>query len=240
MALTREEVQLADALLGRVAKLAAAASDKGVRLMIDAEHTYFQPVGSGKFMWGALTRWLGSMVFVLLRHMSWTSTPQSNRSLLCCRMPPHTTTMPCVCPPAPVSRPLSQAIDHTTQVLSLKYNRSAPVIFNTYQVGVKARHTQHTTSCCCCSYRSNCSLLPLSIHSLTFTPFAPVILTPTRPTSRTATHACWRTWRGHGGRATCLRQSWCVGRAGFDSVLDAFWTGLGRGCMRLDCFCHSL
>ena len=43
-ALTREEVQLADALLGRVAKLAAAASDKGVRLMIDAEHTYFQPV----------------------------------------------------------------------------------------------------------------------------------------------------------------------------------------------------
>lgn len=44
VALTREEVDLADALLGRVAKLAAAAADKGVRLMIDAEHTYFQPV----------------------------------------------------------------------------------------------------------------------------------------------------------------------------------------------------
>lgn len=44
MALTREEVQLADALLGRVEQLAAAASKQGVRLMIDAEHTYFQPV----------------------------------------------------------------------------------------------------------------------------------------------------------------------------------------------------
>jgi hypothetical protein len=46
-ALTREEVGLAEALLGRVAKLAAAAAEKGVRLMIDAEHTYFQPVRSG-------------------------------------------------------------------------------------------------------------------------------------------------------------------------------------------------
>lgn len=45
MALTREEVQLAEALLRRVAKLAAAASATGVKLMIDAEHTYFQPVG---------------------------------------------------------------------------------------------------------------------------------------------------------------------------------------------------
>jgi hypothetical protein len=44
VALTSEEVALAEALLGRVAKLAAAASEKGVRLMIDAEHTYFQPV----------------------------------------------------------------------------------------------------------------------------------------------------------------------------------------------------
>lgn len=43
-ALTREEVGLVEALLGRVAKLAAAAAEKGVRLMIDAEHTYFQPV----------------------------------------------------------------------------------------------------------------------------------------------------------------------------------------------------
>lgn len=44
VALTSEEVELAEALLGRVAKLAAAASEKNVRLMIDAEHTYFQPV----------------------------------------------------------------------------------------------------------------------------------------------------------------------------------------------------
>lgn len=44
VALTREEVQLAEALLKRVAKLAAAASATGVKLMIDAEHTYFQPV----------------------------------------------------------------------------------------------------------------------------------------------------------------------------------------------------
>jgi hypothetical protein len=44
VALTSEEVQLAEALLGRVARLAAAAAEKGVRLMIDAEHTYFQPV----------------------------------------------------------------------------------------------------------------------------------------------------------------------------------------------------
>lgn len=77
VALTREEVGLADALLGRVAKLAAAAADKGVRLMIDAEHTYFQP-----------------------------------------------------------------AIDHTTQVLSLKYNRGQPVIFNTYQAYLKDSHTR--------------------------------------------------------------------------------------------------
>lgn len=35
---------LAQALLGRVAKLAAAAVGTNVKLMIDAEHTYFQPV----------------------------------------------------------------------------------------------------------------------------------------------------------------------------------------------------
>jgi hypothetical protein len=49
VALTREEVGLAQALLGRVAKLAAAAVGTNVKLMIDAEHTYFQPVG-GKLL----------------------------------------------------------------------------------------------------------------------------------------------------------------------------------------------
>lgn len=44
VALTQEEVQLAKALLGRVEKLAAAAVGTNVKLMIDAEHTYFQPV----------------------------------------------------------------------------------------------------------------------------------------------------------------------------------------------------
>lgn len=33
-----------------------------------------------------------------------------------------------------------QAIDHTTQVLSLKYNRGQPVIFNTYQTYLKDSH----------------------------------------------------------------------------------------------------
>eukprot|EP00879_Flechtneria_rotunda_P002759 GHRR01002968.1.p1 GENE.GHRR01002968.1~~GHRR01002968.1.p1 ORF type:complete len:566 (+),score=216.84 GHRR01002968.1:798-2495(+) len=42
-ALIEEEVQLAKALLNRVGKLAKAASSSGVKLMIDAEHTYFQP-----------------------------------------------------------------------------------------------------------------------------------------------------------------------------------------------------
>eukprot|EP00878_Enallax_costatus_P012186 GHUV01012726.1.p1 GENE.GHUV01012726.1~~GHUV01012726.1.p1 ORF type:complete len:543 (+),score=186.85 GHUV01012726.1:393-2021(+) len=75
VALTREEVQLAEALLKRVAKLAAAASATGVKLMIDAEHTYFQP-----------------------------------------------------------------AIDHTTHVLSLTYNKAEPVIFNTYQAYLKGSY----------------------------------------------------------------------------------------------------
>jgi proline dehydrogenase len=44
VALTREEVALVDALLGRVRRLAAAAAGAGVKLMIDAEHSYFQPV----------------------------------------------------------------------------------------------------------------------------------------------------------------------------------------------------
>lgn len=46
-ALTREEVGLADALLDRVRRLAEAASLARVKLMLDAEHTYFQPVGGG-------------------------------------------------------------------------------------------------------------------------------------------------------------------------------------------------
>jgi proline dehydrogenase len=75
VALTREEVELAEALLRRVAKLAAAASATGVKLMIDAEHTYFQP-----------------------------------------------------------------AIDHTTHVLSLTYNKAEPVIYNTYQAYLKGSY----------------------------------------------------------------------------------------------------
>lgn len=35
-----------------------------------------------------------------------------------------------------------QAIDHTTQVLSLQYNRKQPVIFNTYQAYLKDSHTR--------------------------------------------------------------------------------------------------
>lgn len=74
-ALTQEEVALAQALLGRVAKLAAAAVGTNVKLMIDAEHTYFQP-----------------------------------------------------------------AIDHTTHVLSLSYNRASPIIFSTYQAYLKGSY----------------------------------------------------------------------------------------------------
>jgi proline dehydrogenase len=36
-------VELAAAMLGRVRRLADAAADGGVRLMVDAEHSYFQP-----------------------------------------------------------------------------------------------------------------------------------------------------------------------------------------------------
>ena len=43
-ALSEGEVALADALLARVHELAALAGERGVRLMIDAEHTYFQGV----------------------------------------------------------------------------------------------------------------------------------------------------------------------------------------------------
>lgn len=38
--------------------------------------------------------------------------------------------------------PVTQAIDHTTQVLSLHHNRRAPVIFNTYQAYLKDSHTR--------------------------------------------------------------------------------------------------
>lgn len=42
-ALTVEELKLLDNMQGRVNTLAEAATKAGVRLMIDAEHTYFQP-----------------------------------------------------------------------------------------------------------------------------------------------------------------------------------------------------
>ena len=42
-ALSKEELKLLDNMLGRVNTLAEAAVEKGVRLMIDAEHSYFQP-----------------------------------------------------------------------------------------------------------------------------------------------------------------------------------------------------
>lgn len=35
-----------------------------------------------------------------------------------------------------------QAIDHTTHVLSLKYNRQAPIIFNTYQAYLKGSYSR--------------------------------------------------------------------------------------------------
>ncbi len=41
--LQAEEVQLAEAMLARTMSLGQAAAEKGVKLMIDAEHTYFQP-----------------------------------------------------------------------------------------------------------------------------------------------------------------------------------------------------
>eukprot|EP00877_Chromochloris_zofingiensis_P000884 jgi/Chrzof1/10797/Cz05g12130.t1 len=74
-ALTDEEVGLADAMLGRVRRLADSAAQKAVKLMIDAEHTYFQP-----------------------------------------------------------------AIDHTVKQLSLEYNGTTPIIFNTYQCYLKQSH----------------------------------------------------------------------------------------------------
>jgi hypothetical protein len=52
VALNEEEVDLVEAMMGRVRRLAAAAAAAGVRLMVDAEHTYFQPVG-----------WLGEVTF---------------------------------------------------------------------------------------------------------------------------------------------------------------------------------
>ncbi len=42
-ALTKEEYSLVEALSTRLRKLADAAAARNVRLMVDAEHTYFQP-----------------------------------------------------------------------------------------------------------------------------------------------------------------------------------------------------
>lgn len=41
--LTDEEYDLLRSMMGRVDTLAAAAAAKGVRIMIDAEHSWFQP-----------------------------------------------------------------------------------------------------------------------------------------------------------------------------------------------------
>lgn len=44
MALDAEETALLEAMMGRLDRLAEFASELRVKLMIDAEHTYFQPV----------------------------------------------------------------------------------------------------------------------------------------------------------------------------------------------------
>lgn len=140
VALTREEVKLADALLARVEQLAAAASEKGVRLMIDAEHTYFQPVSTDmRTHPSAGSPHLHTLVASLVPAVVlW---GQSAYVLLLLRGKIKLTTshMLCCCQPC-AGRP--QAIDHTTQVLSLKHNRRAPVIFNTYQAYLKDSHTR--------------------------------------------------------------------------------------------------
>lgn len=43
-ALTEEEVDLLAAMRARLYRLADAAAHANVKLMVDAEHTYFQPV----------------------------------------------------------------------------------------------------------------------------------------------------------------------------------------------------
>lgn len=45
--MTTEEVRMAEAMMERVRTLAKAAHDSNVKLMIDAEHSYFQPVRPG-------------------------------------------------------------------------------------------------------------------------------------------------------------------------------------------------
>lgn len=56
VSLTEEEVALVEAMMGRVRRLAAAAAAAGVRLMVDAEHTYFQPVGGRELVGGGGVR----------------------------------------------------------------------------------------------------------------------------------------------------------------------------------------
>jgi proline dehydrogenase len=52
VSLTEEEVALVEAMMKRMARLAEAAAAQGVRLMVDAEHTYFQPVREGGHLLG--------------------------------------------------------------------------------------------------------------------------------------------------------------------------------------------
>lgn len=54
--LTSEEVGLVEAMRGRLDALARAAATKRVKLMVDAEHTYFQPVGGERAMLGIRVR----------------------------------------------------------------------------------------------------------------------------------------------------------------------------------------
>jgi hypothetical protein len=58
--LDAEELRLVDAMLARVHKLAAEAAARNVRLMIDAEHTYFQVTALLLPAWWLTVRMLDS------------------------------------------------------------------------------------------------------------------------------------------------------------------------------------